>query len=119
MSVAVTILVAGLAAVLLQRFHAAVSAEQDATADALAVERERLTGWAHRLVAHEARTRPHSARCPTAAECLRNLSTINALTVQLYDRAQDPTDPHRPEGGGASAGPFTPAEADSPWIDSL
>lgn len=122
MIIGIVIVVAGIAGVLLQRYHAAISAEQAATAEVLAAERETLTGWACRLVAHEARTRPHSARCATAAECLRNLSKLNALTVALYDRAhEDLTEDalESPVGEASDGVVHSSSEAVTPWVDSL
>lgn len=140
MRVGIEIVLGGLIAVLLIHWHgtlarglAAWSAELQTKADRLGVdaldreraelviERERLTGWARRLVAREARTRPGGPRCATAAECVRNLSKLNALTVELYDRDhEDLIEATRPVSvddvpvGPSPTGTYSPT-----WVDSL
>lgn len=141
MSVGIVLVLAGLAGVLLLHWHgatarglAAWSTELQTKADRLEVdtldregadlviERERLTGWARRLVAREARMRPGGPRCATAAECVRHLSTINALTGILNDREQeeDLIEATRPVSveyvpvGPSPTGTYSPT-----WVDSL
>lgn len=144
MTIGVEIVLGGIIAVLLLHWHgvtsrglAAWSAELQAKADRLGadallreraelvIERERLTGWARRLVAREARMRPGGPRCATAAECVRHLSTINALTVILNDREHEedlievatrpaPVDEAPADEAKAPAGAYSPT-----WVDSL
>lgn len=143
MSIGIVIVLGGIIAVLLLHWHGTVSREQAAyaaelqtEADRLGVdaldreraellaERERLAGWAQRLVAREARMRPGGPRCATAAECVRNLSTIDALTVILNDREhqedliEDATRP-APVGDAPDGAVHSSSGADTPWVDSL
>lgn len=115
--IGIVIVVAGIAGIFLQRYHASVSADLDRRDVELSDEALRLYNWSCELTLRDLALSRHSARCGTAAECIRNLSTINALTV-LYDRDRDDPIEGLASVDGAPSD-SSPDGAVTPWIDSL